>query len=814
MRSRSAPLLALLALALALPAQAAAGEVDVVVELKAPSLADAVASSRVLAATAQARRVDPDSPHGRAHLRTLAAGQAELQGRLERTLPGADVHWRYGVVLNGVAVTLPEGDVARLATLPGVARVYPSVRYRSRLDESARQIGAPALWGADLSFGGTGTRIAVLDDGIDHTHPFFDPRSYSMPPGYPRGQSAYTSAKVIAARAFPPRRPAWRHAAIPHDPVHSGHGTHVAGIAAGTNGTAALGGRISGVAPRAHLGNYKVLTIPTESGVGLDGNAPEIAAGIEAAVRDGMHVINLSIGEPEIEPTRDLVTRAIEGAVRAGVVVTVAAGNDFRQFGAGSIGSPGSAPSAITVGATTGVSGVAAFSSAAPTPLSLQLKPELAAPGAGILSSLPSRLGTWSELSGTSMAAPHVAGAAALLRQRNPDWTPAQIKSALVGTAAAAGRAPASRVGAGVVDVAAAATPQVLATPATVSFGLLPRAAGPAAGRGVATATIAVADAGGGAGEWTVQVRPSAAHPAVRVDAPAAVTVPGTLTVTATLTGRAAAGDHSGWIQLRRGGTTRRIPYWVGTTERRLAGHRPTPLQRTGTYAGNTLRGRALVSSYRYPSNPAGAGVVARLDGPEQVFRLRLTRPVANFGAAVISAGRGVRIEPRVVVAGDESRLLGYVGLPLDLNPYRRSFGDPRPIVGAIRPQPGVYDIVFDTAGRATAGPFRFRFWVNDTTPPSLRLLTPAVPRGTPLRVAATDSGSGVDPQSVVAHVGGRTRPARFVNGVVAVDTRGLGPGTYRLAVRVSDRQETRNQENVPTILPNTTTLETSVRIR
>jgi subtilisin family serine protease len=813
MRPLLAPFLALLALALAAPAQAAAGEVDVVVELEAPSLADAVASSRVLAGSPAARRVDARSPFGRAHLRALAAGHERLEDTLGQALPEADVRWRYGVVLNGVALSLPAAEVARLTSLPGVARVYPSVRYRSRLDGSPRQIGAPALWGSDLSFGGTGMRIAILDDGIDHSHPFFDARSYSMPQGYPLGQAAYTSAKVIVARAFPPRRPAWRHAAAPHDPVHSGHGTHVAGIAAGTNGSAAAGARISGVAPRAHLGNYKVLTIPTESGVGLDGNAPEIAAGIEAAVRDGMHVINLSIGEPEIEPARDLVTRAIEGAVRAGVVVAVAAGNDYRQFGAGSIGSPGSAPSAITVGATTGASGVAAFSSAAPTPLSLQLKPEVAAPGASILSSVPGRLGTWAEFSGTSMAAPHVAGAAALLRQRNPGWTPAQVKSALVATAAPVASAPASRVGAGIVDLPAAAAPQVLATPATVSFGLLPRATGPAAARNVATATVGLADAGGGAGEWTVQVQPSAAQPAVQVRAPAAVTVPGTLSLSAALA-RPSAGAYSGWIVLRRGAVTRRIPYWVGTTQRRLAAHRPIPLARPGTYTGNALRGRALVSSYRYPANPAGAGVVTRLDGPEQVFRVRLTRPVANFGVAVVAAGRGVRIEPRVVFAGDESRLLGYVGLPLDLNPYRRSFGEPRPIVGAIRPQPGVYDIVFDTRSRATAGPFRFRFWVDDTTPPRLRLLTPAVARGRPVRVAAADAGAGVDPQSVVALVGGRARPARFTNGVVAVDTRGLAPGVHRLVLRVSDRQETRNQENVPTILPNTTTLQASIRVR
>ena len=806
MKTRIALLAALAALAV--PASAFAEDVDVVVELEEPSLVEAVAQSRVLSGAAKRRRLDVAAPYGRAHLRDLGAAQARFEGRLERALPAAAVGWRYGVLVNGVSVTLPRRDVARLAALPGVARVYPSVRYRSRLDDTPQQIGAPVLWGTNLAFGGDGIRIAILDDGIDRTHAFFDPRGYAMPQGYPLGQTAHTSAKVIVARSFPPRRPAWRHAAAPFDPLHSGHATHVAGIAAGNHGTTALGRRVSGVAPRAYLGNYKVLTIPTESGVGLDGNAAEIAAGIEAAVRDGMHVINLSIGEPEIEPTRDLVVHAIERAVAAGVVVAVAAGNDFQQFGSGSVGSPASAPSAITVAATAGAGAATGFSSGAPTPFSLQMKPEVSAPGLGVLSSVPARLGFWSESSGTSMAAPHVAGAAALLRQRHPAWTPHEIKSALVVTAVPGGGSPAARVGAGVVNLPAADAPQLYARPPAVSFGLLP----PAGGAPV-TASVTLADAGGGAGTWAVSVQPSAPHPAVRITAPAAVEVPGTLSLAASPTATT-SGEHSGWVLLRRGDTVRRIPYWVGTSERRLAGHRPALLRRPGVYAGDTRRGRALVSTYRYPANPGGAGIAARLDGPEQVFRIRITRPVANFGVAVLSQARGTRVEPRAVAAGDESRLLGYVGLPLNLNPYLADFGEPRSIVGAVRPAPGTYDLVFDTVGRGAAGPFRFRFWVDDTTPPRLRLATRTVSRGSPVRVAATDAGAGVDPLSLVARVGNRPRPARFDRGAVVVSTRGLPRGTHRLYLRVSDHQETRNQENVPLILPNTAVLQTTIRIR
>ena len=158
---------------------------------------------------------------------------------------------------------------------------------------------------------------------------------------------------MIVARAFPPAGATWKHASKPFDPVHSSHGTHVAGIAAGNANTLAQGARVSGVAPRAYLGNYKALTIPTAADVGLDGNSPELVAAIEAAVQDGMDVINMSLGEPEIEPSRDIVVQALDAAARAGVVPVVSAGNDFAEFGRGSVGSPGSAPAAITVGAVT-----------------------------------------------------------------------------------------------------------------------------------------------------------------------------------------------------------------------------------------------------------------------------------------------------------------------------------------------------------------------------------------------------------------------------------------------------------------------------
>src|SRR5207302_661965 len=198
---------------------------------------------------------------------------------------------------------------------------------------------------------GNGIKIGIIDDGIDQTHPYFRAHGYRFPRGFPKGQRAFTTAKVIVARAFTPRSPTWRYAHRPFDPLLSDHATHVAGIAAGNYGTFAESTRISGVAPKAYLGNYKALSIPTGTGYGLNGNSPEIVAAIEAAVRDGMDVINLSLGETEIEPSRDIVARALDGAAAAGVVPVVAAGNDFSGFGAGTVLSPASSERAITVAA-------------------------------------------------------------------------------------------------------------------------------------------------------------------------------------------------------------------------------------------------------------------------------------------------------------------------------------------------------------------------------------------------------------------------------------------------------------------------------
>ena len=752
---------------------------------------------------------------GRAARTNVDREQAQFAAALRNTIPGAQIRWRYRIVLNGAAVVVPRAAIPLLRALPGVKSVDTGAAYRL-VSTTATAAGAEAgRWQTGLPNQGAGMKIGIIDDGIDQRHPYFSPVGYTMPPGFPKGQAAYTTAKVIVARSFVPAGTTWRHASKPFDPVESGHATHVAGIAAGNAGTTASGGAsVSGVAPRAYIGNYKALTVPTASGVGLDGNAAEIVAAIEAAVADGMDVINLSIGEPEVEPSRDLVALALDAAAQAGVVPVVAAGNDFDEFGRGSLSSPGTSERAITVAAVTnpdatGSSSLASFSAAGPTPLSLRLKPDLSAPGVSILSSVPGS--RWEFMSGTSMAAPHIAGAAALLLERHPTWSVADLRAALIGSGSSVqvdGQIAApTRGGGGLADPARADVPLVLASPASVSFGLVRP--------GIATAIrVALTDGGGGAGVWDVAVEPIAAAAGASLVLAPTVTVPGVIELSPTVTADAAEGDLTGFVRLKRGADVRRIPFWLRVVRPGLATATAVELRTPGLYVGDTRGKPSLASRYRYPDVPPGGGVSAVLQGPEQLFRVTLTNPAANFGVVIVRRSKGARVEPRVVSAGDENRLTGYAALPINLNPYLAEFGDPVLAAGAVRPIAGSYDVVFDSPTPGGAGSYAFRFWIDDTRPPTARLTQARVRRGTPLLVRVADTGSGIDPTTVKVRLDGSERSGTLRSGTLRISTTGLRRGSHRLRLQVSDYQESRNTENVPPILPNTLVLTRTIVIR
>ena len=805
--------------------------VEVVVTLPQPSLAVELARNRGLAATTLRRHaVGVRTPAAVPYLHELAAAQNKLASRLAVWIPAARVHWHYSVALDGVSVVLPASDLARLRALPGVT-VWPTVTYHAlrdtpsaaaltpELNRGPTLIGAPALWGPTLATAGQGIKIGIIDDGIDQAHPYFSPSGFTYPAGFPKGNQAYTTPKVIVARAFPAPSVHWKYQGRPFDPALSFHGTHVAGIAAGDYNTPTApngGSPISGIAPKAYLGNYKVYTVPTPD-YGLDGNSPEVAKGIDQAVADGMNVINLSIGEPEVEPRRDLVVRALDNAAAAGVVPVVAAGNDFDVVGSGSVGSPANAPAAITVAASTlGGDGthpdhIADFSSGGPTPISHLLKPDVTAPGIDILSSIPAH--EFETLDGTSMATPHVAGGAALLLQRHRTWTVREVKSALASTGAVVhptgrtGEVSVLREGGGRIDLASADKPLIFTNPTSLGWGLVRRGFSD-------TRELSTFDAGGGSAPWSVSIRAQSMPYGAKLEPSATKLSAGArLDLRLTVSQTAKVGDGAGFVVLTRGTDVRRVAFWFHVEVPRLALEPHRILRGPGLYHGDTAGKPSRVSSYRYPERGLTAAVPTRLGGPEQVFRFALRRPVANFGIAIVHRAPGVRVSPRLVSGNDENRVVGYTGLPASLNPYQGvSFAEP--VVAAVLPDPGNYEFVFDTPTGTKPGAFTFRFWVNDTTPPSIRRLSERVKVGRPLRFAVQDSGSGLDPRGFHARIGGRIVRVRFSGGVLYLRTKGLRPGRRPVVVKASDYQETKNMEDIGPVLPNTRVVHTSVTLQ
>jgi hypothetical protein len=307
-----------------------------------------------------------------------------------------------------------------------------------------------------------------------------------------------------------------------------------------------------------------------------------------------------------------------------------------------------------------------------------------------------------------------------------------------------------------------------------------------------------------------VSVVQQTAGPSAGVTATPTVAAPGTVDVSLTVGAGAPERDVTGFVLLSRGSDVRRVPYWFRVEAPKLGTETAVTIARAGVYRGNTSRGVSRVSSYRYPEAAPSGTLPTRLNGPEQVFRFRLSRPVANFGAVVLSQAPGVHVQPRLVLAGDENRLVGYTGYPVNLNPYQ-NYGAVEPVVGAVLPAAGDYDLVFDTESEASSGAFTFRFWVDDTTPPAIRLVGRS---GRTLHVRVTDASSGVDPRSLTASVDGHAASVRWRgDGRADVVAPLVRHGRNTLAFTASDYQEAKNMEDVGPVLPNTRTLRTSFRV-
>ena len=326
--------------------------IRVIVSLKLPPLAQAY--GRGLYAAGSAHHLDVRSAAAKAYLRRIDSAQAAAIAQLKRALPDARVSWRYQVVLDGFTVSLPTRQLVQLSKQSFATRVWPSLTYHLALNRSPAVIGAD-VFHATTGANGEGIKIGVVDDGIDNTNPFLSGAGFTPPAGFPLGQTQFTNGKIIVARAFPgPNSGAA--GKLPLDRKASFHGTHVAGIAAGDANTCAPAGNdhpptcgLTGIAPKAFLGNYRVFNVPSPAG--NEAESPEIAEAFEQAVKDGMNVINFSGGGPASEPLNDVLISAVDNVAAAGVLPVISAGNDRDDFGFGTAGSPGTAPDALTVAA-------------------------------------------------------------------------------------------------------------------------------------------------------------------------------------------------------------------------------------------------------------------------------------------------------------------------------------------------------------------------------------------------------------------------------------------------------------------------------
>ena len=337
---------------LKIPAAHQHGLTRVIVRLDAPPLA-AWSSDRSLSSSSRSQHLNVLTSSSKAYLAKLARLQDAAVAQVRTAIPQARFQERFSILLDGITVQLPVRSLPKLLSLSAVNKVYPSLTYTRTMDRGPSVIHATDLEAA-TGDKGQGMKIGVVDTGVDSSSPFLNPAGFAYPPGFPKGDTKLTTPKVIVAKVFPgPVRDSLSNKAF--DPTEP-HGTHVSGIAAGDEGTTAPAGPIIRRRPtfpvsrrRRGSANYRVFTVPTP--LGHEADTPEIVKAFEAAVADGMNVINFSGGGPETDPANDAMNEAVHNTALAGVVPVIAAGNDREDFGLGTAGSPGTAPDAISVAA-------------------------------------------------------------------------------------------------------------------------------------------------------------------------------------------------------------------------------------------------------------------------------------------------------------------------------------------------------------------------------------------------------------------------------------------------------------------------------
>lgn len=348
------------------------------------------------------------------------------------------INFEYKTAINGAAIVTKRWVLNDLRNLSYIKAVYEDRQTSICDDESNRIIGADSVW-FNLGVKGEGIKIGVLDTGIDYMHPDL-------------GGGIGSGFKVIGGYDF---------VNYDNNPMDDyGHGTHVAGI------ISAKGAALTGVAPESKLIALKVL-----DRYGHGYNSQAISA-IEYAMdpdknpqtNDAVDIINMSFqsaGNPD-----DPLSQAVDNASDAGIICVAAAGNTGSYR---SIGSPGCSRKAITVGASDKYFKVADFSSKGPAGNDFVIKPDLIAPGVNVNSAKMG--GGYINMDCTSMAAPHITGAAALLLQLHPNWDPDLIKNALMQSCTDL-NSDIWTQGMGLIDLKKAASLNSMVSPSSVSFGV------------------------------------------------------------------------------------------------------------------------------------------------------------------------------------------------------------------------------------------------------------------------------------------------------------------------------------------------------
>ncbi|MCG3087786.1 S8 family peptidase [Sporosarcina cyprini] len=349
----------------------------------------------------------------------------------------------FRTVLNAFSAIIRRKDIGKVRSLKEVVWIEPDVQVRGAVATSAAcpsdnetEIDRlfpelQALWADGIE--GQGIKVAVLDSGIDKNHPdlkdvykggknFVD---QSNPEEYARSREEDDPSETSPAErpeGAPEKHPSTGAA------FESYHGTHIAGILAGKNG-------VRGVAPKIELYAYRVF------GAYTAGKTSYLLKGIEEAVAQKMDIINLSLSlDSDLET--HAVSIALNHAVMAGIVAISTAGNTGPVRG--SVRAPGTSRLGISVGNSTRDDQVDSSSSRGPSKPDFDIKPDVLAPGTEVFSTMPRYVedksgaiykDAYKRETGTSQAAPYIAGVAALIKQAHPDWTPFDIKVALSNTA-------------------------------------------------------------------------------------------------------------------------------------------------------------------------------------------------------------------------------------------------------------------------------------------------------------------------------------------------------------------------------------------